>query len=284
MDSEIMANKLHFANADKCSDKAHVAFFIAGTVAFVVMYCGLKFIAGRTIEYAVKSIIRPRSVDINDKRLQQRIRSSFWSFVVYTLLSTYELLYITRAEWVLRPSQYIHVIEEPPASIFFHYYAEFMHYLLALVFLLIEPRGRDFSQMFAHHCLTLFLISVSYRSRLLRYGVVVMAVHDASDPFLEMAKICRYLNVQAASGIIFLFFSLVFFLLRIVIFPLFVIRSAINFTILSPEVNWTHRSLTGGLVLLLVINLYWLLQIVKVEFDAIARHSSAPQSDIEKQK
>lgn len=279
MDSEITNNKLHLMEANECSANTHRTSFIAGTMAFVTVYCGLKFITGRAIVYFVKSVLRPPSVDINDKRLLQRIKSSFWSFVVYTFLATYGLLYITRTDWLLHPSQYVHIIKNPPVSIFFHYYAEFMHYVLALGFLLVEPRGRDFSQMFAHHCLTLFLISVSYRSSLLRYGVVVMIIHDTGDPFLEMAKICKYLNLQVASGIIFVLFSIVFFSLRIVFFPLFVIGSAINFTILSPEVNWTHRSLTGGLVLLLLINVHWMFQIVKVELDTIARHSAASQGN-----
>lgn len=271
--------------ANEYCANTHWASFIAGNMAFVIVYCGLKFATGRTIEYVVNSIVRRPSVNANDKRLQQRIRSSFWSFVVYTFLTIYGLLYIPREEWVLHPSQYKHIIEKPPASIFFHYYTEFMHYVLALVFLLIEPRGGDFSKMFTHHCVTLFLISVSYRSSLLRYGVVVMLIHDTSDPFLETAKICKYLNLQIASSIIFMLFSLIFFLLRIVFFPLFVIRSAVKFTIISPEVNCTHRSLTGGLVLLFFIDVLWMFHIVRVEFDTIVRHLPAPHgNDIEKQK
>lgn len=257
---------------------------IAGTAAFVIVYCCLKLVTGYAIGYAVKNIIRSPGVNVNDEKLQHRIRSSFWSFVVYTLIMVHVFSYITQEEWALRPSQYAHFSEKPSAPIFFHYYIEFLHYIIASICLFLEPRGRDFSQMLAHHCLTLFLISLSYRSKLLRYGVVVMSIHDVSDPFLEMAKICRYLNLETASVIIFMFFSSTFFFLRIVFFPFFVIRSAINFTILSSDIRLTHCSLTGGLVLLLVINIVWMFQIVKLELDTITHHRVAQYDNVSEEK
>lgn len=64
--------------------------------------------------------------------------------------------------------------------------------------------------------------SVSFRFA--RVGPVVLAVHDGSDVFLEIAKMSRYSGYQGIADIFFLLFVLSFTLLRIVCYPLLILR------------------------------------------------------------
>lgn len=56
-------------------------------------------------------------------------------------------------------------------------------------------------------------------------GSVVLAVHDASDVFLEVGKLTKYGGYEIIPSIAFVGFAISWILLRLIIFPFWVIRS-----------------------------------------------------------
>ena len=46
--------------------------------------------------------------------------------------------------------------------------------------------------MFFHHLVTMILVGCSYLLGYFRIGVIVMILHDISDPIMEIAKIFHY--------------------------------------------------------------------------------------------
>ena len=46
---------------------------------------------------------------------------------------------------------------------------------------------QDFKEQIIHHIATITLIFVSYCANLIRFGMIVMLVHDASDYILEVS-------------------------------------------------------------------------------------------------
>lgn len=52
-----------------------------------------------------------------------------------------------------------------------------------------------------------------------------MLVHDVSDVLLESAKLCKYSAFEAGASVLFGFFVLSWFILRLVIFPFWIIWS-----------------------------------------------------------
>ncbi|URE35344.1 ASC1-like protein [Musa troglodytarum] len=71
------------------------------------------------------------------------------------------------------------------------YVAGFYSYsIFAIMFW--ETRRSDFGVSMSHHMATVILIVLSYIFRFARVGSVVLAIHDASDVFLEMGKMSNY--------------------------------------------------------------------------------------------
>jgi hypothetical protein len=52
-----------------------------------------------------------------------------------------------------------------------------------------------------------------------------LAVHDASDVFLEIGKLTKYSGLVVIPSIAFVLFAISWVILRLIIFPLVIIRS-----------------------------------------------------------
>lgn len=115
----------------------------------------------------------------------------------------------------------------------------------------------------AHHIVTSGLLIYSYAVNFTRVGVVVLLIHDISDIFLELAKLCNYSKRENQSMVWFAVFLISWIVLRVVIFPAFVIRStlfepvtlvAVNLGI-EPRPHW--EIFNGLLLVLFVLHIYW---------------------------
>lgn len=62
--------------------------------------------------------------------------------------------------------------------------------------------------------------------RFFRIGAVVLALHDASDVFLEAAKVFKYSGNELGASALFGVFAVTWLMLRLVYFPFWVIRSS----------------------------------------------------------
>ncbi|KHG08596.1 hypothetical protein F383_35730 [Gossypium arboreum] len=76
-----------------------------------------------------------------------------------------------------------------------------------------------------HHFATVTLIVLSYIFRFGRVGSVVLAIHDASDVFLEIGKMSKYCGAEKLTSIAFIVFVLSWILLRLIYFPFWVLWS-----------------------------------------------------------
>jgi ceramide synthetase len=56
-------------------------------------------------------------------------------------------------------------------------------------------------------------------------GSVVLAIHDASDVFLEIGKLTKYYGWEIVPSIVFVIFAISWVVLRLIYFPLHVIWS-----------------------------------------------------------
>lgn len=140
--------------------------------------------------------------------------------------------------------------------------------IFALVFW--ETRRKDFGVSMSHHVATVALIVFSYQARFARIGSVVLALHDASDVFLEVAKLSKYSGSEIIPSIAFLLFALSWVILRLLFFPLWVIYST-SYEVLSlvdqskygngPLLYYLFNTL---LISLLVLHIYWWILIYRM--------------------
>lgn len=71
----------------------------------------------------------------------------------------------------------------------------------------------------------LIIFSCAAYHRFARVGSIILALHDATDVFMEIAKMSRYSGYESISSIFFVGFVLAWTILRIIYFPFWVIRS-----------------------------------------------------------
>lgn len=76
----------------------------------------------------------------------------------------------------------------------------------------------DLMQWLSFH----FLATCSF----FRIGSIILALHDASDVFMEAAKVFKYSEKELAASVLFGFFAFSWLILRLIFFPFWVIRSS----------------------------------------------------------
>lgn len=86
-----------------------------------------------------------------------------------------------------------------------------------------------------------------------RIGSIILALHDASDVFMEAAKVFKYSEKELAASVFFGFFAISWFILRLIFFPFWVIK-ATRFALLVNDFISPYLALV---VHLLICFYYW---------------------------
>ncbi|KAI8927131.1 TLC domain-containing protein [Entophlyctis helioformis] len=206
-----------------------------------------------------------------------------WKFIVYMTTSMIGLYVISTEPWAFsRPDYFVGWPEQhlmSPQSKFF-YIVGFGSYTYFTISLLIERVSvLDLVVLAIHHIATIFLITGSYFYGFHRIGIMVLALHELADPFMEFAKINLYVGNSKVADVFFALFAMVFLLTRNLLFPGFVISSIHQYaywedgSYLPNEI--THKSLAGGLWVLALLHVYWGFLIVKMVIHALTNKGVA---------
>ncbi|KAL7206533.1 hypothetical protein ACSBR2_019279 [Camellia fascicularis] len=91
---------------------------------------------------------------------------------------------------------------------------------------LVAHTAQDFSVVMSHHVVTVILIGYSYITSFFQIGSIVLALHDASDVFLEAAKVFKYSEKELGASLCFGFFDISWLLLKLIFFPFWIIISS----------------------------------------------------------
>lgn len=151
-------------------------------------------------------------------------------------------------------------------------------YLVSLLFLFFETRknNTDFAVMLAHHVIACMLIVAGYSFRHYNFGIILANLHDVSDIFLEASKIINLTIGEPWSLVTFVLFALTFFIARIVVYPSYLILPPILGkcdTLVEKRLGVGHNcgetrlhrwGFYGVLTSLYIIDIYWMLMIIKM--------------------
>ncbi|CAL5350025.1 unnamed protein product [Camellia sinensis] len=150
------------------------------------------------------------------------------------------------------------------------YTAGFYTYsIFALIFW--ETRRSDFGVSMSHHVATVILILLSYILRFARAGSIILALHDASDVFLEVGKMSKYGGAEMLASFAFILFVLSWIILRLIYFPFWVLWST-SYEVLQTLDKEKHKVdgplcyyvLNSLLYCLLVLHIYWWVLIYRM--------------------
>jgi TLC domain len=131
-------------------------------------------------------------------------------------------------------------------------------WLSCFFFVFLETKRKDFAEMAIHHFFTVALIGSAYLTNQHRVSSLVLIIHDVVDIFLYLAKTLKVMKFETSATVSFVLFTVSFFVLRLVHFPIVCILSSwyTNF-------GWM-KLLPLMLAGLYVLHLIWFKMVLKV--------------------
>ncbi|NXU51973.1 CERS4 synthase, partial [Turnix velox] len=200
-------------------------------------------------------------------QVTKKFREASWRFIFYltTFFSGLALLYDKpwfwdhTVCWLRFPQQPLQ-----PALGWF-YLLELSFYCSLVATLPFDVKRKDFMEQIIHHIATITLIFVSYCSNIVRFGIMVMLLHDASDYILEFAKMLHYMKWKRVCEAAFVLFAVVFITSRLVLFPL------ITYYYYVTKSQWylIRYVIYTFLMVLQLLHIFWSYLIIRMIFSII---------------
>ncbi|ELA47199.1 hypothetical protein VCUG_01299 [Vavraia culicis subsp. floridensis] len=205
------------------------------------------------------------------EKCRKKFEGSLYRFVYYAYSLSFEIFALRNQSWIFSPVQYTFNWPNNNVPLVFrlHHLVQLCYYLTSTCFLFVEPKLKDFYQMLIHHIITITLISSGYYYNLVRYGIMVMIIHDSADPFLEFAKLNVYSKNMLIANIIFVIFAVIFMVQRLLIFPGIIIIPSMYFSFCYGRMVLTV--LSSILAMLFCVNLVWAYYILKMAADLVKK-------------
>lgn len=128
-----------------------------------------------------------------------------------------------------------------------------------------DSRRKDFWQMFAHHLVTLTLLTASWSVNAIRGGSLIVFVHDIADVLLEAGKAAKYAKRDKLCTFIFVIFMFVWVVTRLGIFSKIVYSGIIQFPTIYPRYP-LYYVIAGLNIFLLALHVVWTYMIFQVAY------------------
>ncbi|XP_051930268.1 ceramide synthase 4a isoform X1 [Hippocampus zosterae] len=145
-----------------------------------------------------------------------------------------------------------------------YYILELGFYLSLLLCVSVDVKRKDFKEQVIHHIATIFLIGFSYCANYVRIGTLVMLVHDSSDFLLESAKMFHYAEWTKTCDSLFVIFSLVFLITRLVVFPCRIIHTTLVLSLDFFEPFFGYYFFNALLLVLQALHIFWAYLILRM--------------------
>uniref|UniRef100_A0A3Q2ZN89 Ceramide synthase 4a n=1 Tax=Hippocampus comes TaxID=109280 RepID=A0A3Q2ZN89_HIPCM len=145
-----------------------------------------------------------------------------------------------------------------------YYTLELGFYLSLLLCVSVDVKRKDFKEQVIHHIATIFLIGFSYCANYVRIGTLVMLVHDSSDFLLESAKMFHYAEWTKTCDSLFVIFSLVFLITRLVVFPCRIIHTTLVLSLDFFEPFFGYYFFNALLLVLQALHIFWAYLILRM--------------------
>ncbi|KAF9764721.1 Ceramide synthase 2 [Nosema granulosis] len=248
--------------------KTEVNIFISLVICWTISACLMLF-NNIVVKRIADKLLKGRSA-----YTYKKASISIYKIFSYSFITFYGYLFLKNEAWVMDRFSYCVKCDFNSYSLktSFYFIYEFSFYITELQNVLIHGYNmKDKNQMILHHIVTLTLIGGSFLLGYSRYGMVVMALHDISDPFLESAKLFIYLKEKITADIIFTLFSIIFIISRLFIFP-YVVLYPLGCHLFSGKANLIEHFFFVFLSSLFVMHVFWTKMIGKVAKNVIVKH------------
>ncbi|KAL8540355.1 hypothetical protein ACS0TY_001819 [Phlomoides rotata] len=255
-----------FWTRDGAPRVSHFTGAVFFAVAFVALRSFLdRFIFRRLALWLTTGGTTKLKLNAETSAKLAKCSESMWKFTYYATVEFCVLATIYQEPWFRDVKEYFigwpdQELQLPLQLIYMCQCGFYVYGIGALV--TWETRRKDFSVMMSHHIVTVILISYSYMTRFFRIGSVILALHDASDVFLEAAKVFKYSGKELGASAFFGMFAVSWLMLRLIYFPFWVIRSSSYYLCNVLNLSQTYHVamyyiFNTMLLTLLVFHIYW---------------------------
>ncbi|KAI3425943.1 hypothetical protein D9Q98_007913 [Chlorella vulgaris] len=261
---------------------------LAGAVKMLVVLVVARFVFNMLLKGPTARLAARRGSDAHH-RDGRRLLEELWVTAGNLLMlgaALYVMLRKNGGCWFLNTDTCLagwpNIVAEPEVARYYQLeLAWYLHMLLKPVLHYGLPDGRD---MLVHHFASLALILVSYGTNLTRIGVVVLGIFAISNPLLHIAKICNQLSLGPLKIGGFMVFALAFFLSRVILVPLAVLKPALldsrrYIPYAVEDFRFWYYVINVLLVGLYFMQLLWMRSIARV-LSSASSHGSVAASDM----
>lgn len=242
---------------------------------------GLGFIISRSIlkisdifvsKYLIDHIVDKNKYNETRNQHVYRVVKIFYSIIYYTLASIINFYLISRFQRDHLPKffggdfELTRFAETWPNSVHVYVQRFFLvsighHVERTYDHMYCQKKYLNYWTMLLHHVLTINLMVICFAHRQYLFGIPILLIHDITDVFLSLMKICReikflkFLTMPAYFLVLISwFFTRNYIFNKEIIFPMW-------FKVVPiPEVhkNINHMFAVFGLGILMILNTYWL--------------------------
>ena len=159
--------------------------------------------AGRWLSYG--PLRRPPfDRPLRSRKNMHKFKAQMWQLVVHTIFAVLEWRVLHDEPWFEEgwraavPSPHVQTNKPELRQLYLAQLAVWI-YMGACQLYFLEKQ-KDYYVMMWHHVITLALVGLSFHHNYVRYGVMVLFVHDASDIFLDLMKTANYLRLEDRAG------------------------------------------------------------------------------------
>lgn len=197
----------------------------------------------------------------------KKFEDSCWHFIFYSTAFLYGLYVLwdkpwfwsTKECWLTWP--YSHVSND----VFWYYTFEMAFYWCLILTLMKDHRRKDFAEFVIHHIATIVLLYFSWFMNFVRIGTLVLVAHDVADPWLLLAKMCKYTKRKQITEVIFVIFIVIWIVSRLIYYPFIVLYSStFEPYYVIEKTFFTHWFFNFFLYLLMVLHLMWSYSIARI--------------------
>jgi hypothetical protein len=211
---------------------------------------------------------------------QRKLSESVWKVLFYVVSFGWSMVLVARRNWTWIDSydalfDHVPALHAAPeridADIRLFYLFELGFYLHSIyAHVAIETRRKDFVEMLIHHVATFALIGISYSTRFVAIGTLIVSLHDVSDILLETAKQYIYLGRETMANVWFALWVLSWIVMRLVYFPFFILPASMWVSVakIGRYPHW--ESCFIMLLTLQILHIFWSCMIARMIYRMFA--------------
>ncbi|KAM3857935.1 ceramide synthase 2-like [Diretmus argenteus] len=196
----------------------------------------------------------------------KKFREASWRFTFYLLAFFAGLAVLVDKPWFHDMKLIWEDFPKMPLlrSQYWYYMIELGFYLSLVVSVAWDVKRKDFKEQIVHHVATILLISFSWLVNYIRAGTLIMLVHDASDYFMESAKMFNYAGWRRTCNFMFTLFAAVFIISRLVVLPFWIIHTTLVYplTLYPPFLGFCFFN--GLMLVLQCLHIFWAALILRM--------------------